>query len=137
MKRKATAVWNGTIKEGKGTLSTQSETLNNTQYSFKSRFESGTGTNPEELIAAAHSGCFTMQLSAFLTEENFNPEKLETSCEVTFEDGTVTKSHLILDARVDGIDQDKFDTLVNRAKENCPISKLLKTEISVEYTLNK
>lgn len=137
MKRKATAVWNGTIKEGKGTLSTQSGTLSNTQYSFKSRFESGTGTNPEELIAAAHSGCFAMQLSAFLTEENFDPKKLETSCEVTFENGTVTKSHLILDANVEGIDEDKFDTLVNKAKVNCPISKLLKTEISVEYTLNK
>lgn len=137
MKRKATAVWNGTIKDGKGTLSTQSGTLKDTQYSFKSRFESGTGTNPEELIAAAHSGCFAMQLSAFLTEENFDPEKLETSCEVTFDNGTVTKSHLILDAKIKNIDQDKFDSLVKKAKENCPISKLLKTEISVEASLNK
>ncbi len=137
MKRKATAVWNGTIKEGNGTLSTQSGTLEDVQYSFKSRFESGTGTNPEELIAAAHSGCFAMQLSAFLTEENFNPEKLETKCEVTFEDGTVTKSHLILDAKIKDIDQDKFDALVKKAKENYPISKLLKTEISVEASLNK
>lgn len=137
MKRKATAVWNGTIKEGKGTISTQSGTLKDTQYSFKSRFESGTGTNPEELIAAAHSGCFAMQLSAFLTEENFNPEKLEAQCEVTLEDGTVTKSHLILEAKVKDIDQDKFDALVKKAKENCPISKLLNTEISVEATLNQ
>lgn len=137
MKRKATAVWNGTIKEGKGTISTQSGTLKDTQYSFKSRFESGTGTNPEELIAAAHSGCFVMQLSAFLTEENFNPEKLEAQCEVTLEDGTVTKSHLILEAKVKDIDQDKFDALVKKAKENCPISKLLNTEISVEATLNQ
>lgn len=137
MKRKATAVWNGTIKEGKGTLSTQSEILMDTQYSFKSRFESGTGTNPEELIAAAHAGCFSMQLSAFLTEENFDPEKLETACEVTFEDGTVKKSHLILTAKIAKIEQNKFDALVKKAKENCPISKLLNTEISVESTLNK
>lgn len=137
MKRKATAVWNRTINEGNGTLSTQSGTLKDTQYSFKSRFESGTGTNPEELIAAAHSGCFTMQLSAFLSEENFKPEKLETKCEVTFEDGAVTKSHLMLEAKVANIDQDKFDALVKKAKENCPISKLLKTEISVEASLNK
>jgi osmotically inducible protein OsmC len=137
MKRKATAVWNGTIKDGNGTLSTQSGTLKDTQYSFKSRFESGTGTNPEELIAAAHSGCFTMQLSAFLTEENFKPKKLETTCEVTFEDGSVTKSHLILNAKVKDIDRDKFDALVKKAEENCPISKLLKTDISVEASLNK
>lgn len=137
MKRNATAVWSGTIKEGNGTLSTQSGTLKDTQYSFKSRFESGTGTNPEELIAAAHSGCFAMQLSAFLTEENYKPEKLQAKCEVTLEDGTVTKSHLILDATISNIEQDKFDALVNKAKENCPISKLLKTDISVEASLNK
>ena len=135
MKRKATAVWNGTIKDGNGTLSTQSGTLKDTQYSFKSRFESGNGTNPEELIAAAHAGCFTMQLSAFLTEENLNPEKLETKCEVSLEDGTVTKSHLILEAKINGIDKDKFDALVKKAKEKCPISKLLNTDISVEASL--
>lgn len=137
MKRKATAVWNGTIKEGNGTLSTPSGVLKDTQYSFKSRFESGTGTNPEELIAAAHSGCFAMQLSAFLTEEEFKPEKLENECQVTFEDGAVTKSHLVLKARISNINQDKFDELVKKAKENCPISKLLKTDISVEATLNE
>lgn len=137
MKRKATAVWNGTIKDGNGTLNTQSGILKDTQYSFKSRFESGSGTNPEELIAAAHSGCFAMQLSAFLTEENFQPEKLEANCEVTFEDGTVTKSHLNLQARIQKIDKSKFDELVNKAKENCPISKLLNTEITVEASLNE
>lgn len=137
MKRKATAIWNGTIKEGNGTLSTQSGTLNETQYSFKSRFENGTGTNPEELVAAAHSGCFAMQLSAFLTEEDFKPEKLEANCEVTFEDGTVKKSHLTLKAKVPNIEKEKFDQLVNKAKENCPISKLLNTEISVEASLNE
>ena len=137
MKRKATAIWNGTIKEGNGTLSTQSGTLKETQYSFKSRFESGTGTNPEELVAAAHAGCFAMQLSAFLTEENYKPDKLETSGEVTFEDGTIKRSHLVLKAKVPNIEKEKFDQLVTKAKENCPISKLLKTDISVEATLNE
>lgn len=137
MKRKATAVWNGSIKEGNGTLSTQSGVLKDTQYSFKSRFESGTGTNPEELVAAAHSGCFAMQLSAFLTEEEFKPEKLEAECQVTFENGKVTRSHLVLQARISNIEQAKFDELVKKAKENCPISKLLNTDISVEATLNE
>ena len=136
MIRKATAVWNGSLKEGNGTLSSDSGVLKNTQYSFKSRFESGTGTNPEELIAAAHSGCFTMQLSAYLTEENFTPERLETTCEITFEDGSVTKSHLVLKATVPNIDKGKFDALVKKAKESCPISRLLKTEITAEATLN-
>lgn len=137
MKRKATAIWNGTIKEGKGHLTTQSGTLQETQYSFKSRFESGTGTNPEELIAAAHSGCFAMQLSAFLTEEGYEPETLEATGEVSLEDGAITKSHLILKARVQDIEQAKFDELVNKAKENCPVSKLLDTKISVEAKLNE
>lgn len=137
MIRKATAVWNGTIKEGKGTISTESGVLKNAQYSFKTRFEDGIGTNPEELIGAAHSGCFTMQLSAYLTEENFSPEKLETTCEITFEDGAVTKSHLILKATVPKIEKNEFDALVKKAKENCPLSKLLKAEITAEATLNQ
>jgi lipoyl-dependent peroxiredoxin len=136
MKRKATAIWKGSIKEGNGNLTTQSGTLKETQYSFKSRFESGTGTNPEELIAAAHAGCFAMQLSAFLTEEGYEPEKLEATGEVSLEDGTITKSHLVLKASVKNIEQTKFDELVNKAKDNCPVSKLLDTKISVEATLN-
>lgn len=136
MIRKAKAVWNGSLKEGNGTLSSDSGVLKDTQYSFKSRFESGTGTNPEELVAAAHSGCFTMQLSAYLTEANFTPEKLETTCEITFEDGTVTKSHMILKATVPNIDKDKFDAIVKKAKETCPISRLLNTEITADATLN-
>ena len=136
MKRKATAVWNGSIKEGKGHLSTQSGVLDKSQYSFKTRFEDGKGTNPEELIGAAHAGCFTMQLSANLTEEEFNPVELETKAEITFEDGTVKRSHLILRAKIPGISQDKFDELVKHAKENCPISKLLKAEITLESSLN-
>ncbi len=136
MKRKATAVWNGTVKEGKGYLSTQSGVLDKNQYSFKTRFEDGKGTNPEELIGAAHAGCFTMQLSANLSEKDFNPVELETKAEVSLEDGSVTKSHLTLSAKVPGISQEKFDELVKHAKENCPISKLLKTEITVSSTLN-
>ena len=136
MKRNATAVWNGTIKEGKGNLTTQSGVLKKTPYSFKMRFEDEPGTNPEELIGAAHAGCFTMQLSANLSKEDFNPVELETKCEITFEDGTVKKSHITLEAKVPGISQEKFDELVKHAKENCPISKLLKAEITLDSTLN-
>ena len=136
MKRKGSAIWKGSLKEGSGTVSTQSGVLENTQYSFKSRFESGKGTNPEELIGAAHSGCFSMQLSAFLTEEGFTPDKLETTSEITLEDGTVTKSHLTLKANVPDIDEDKFKELADKAKKNCPISKLLNADISLDYELN-
>ena len=136
MKRTATAVWNGSGKEGKGHLSTQSTVLSKTQYSFSSRFEEGIGTNPEELIAAAHAGCFTMKLSFNLGGAGFTPESLETKCEIKFEDGAVVSSHLILKAVVDGIEADKFAELVADAEKNCPISQLLKTAISVEYTLN-
>ena len=135
MIRKGTAVWNGTLKDGKGTVSTQSGILNDAQYSFKTRFENGIGTNPEELIGAAHAGCFTMQLSANLTKAGFTPGKLETTSEITFEDGTVTKSHLILTAKVPDIDEAKFTELVEDAKKNCPISKLLHTEITLSATL--
>jgi osmotically inducible protein OsmC len=136
MKRKATAVWNGTGKEGKGHLTTQSTVLNKTQYSFGSRFEEGIGTNPEELIGAAHAGCFTMKLSFNLTEAGFPPEELQTEAQITFEDGAVTKSHLVLKATVADITEAKFAELVKDAELNCPISKLLNTAISVEFTLN-
>lgn len=136
MKRKATAVWTGTIKEGKGHLSTQSEVLQQTPYSFTTRFEDEKGTNPEELIGAAHAGCFTMQLSANLSKDGFSPATLETECTITFEDGSVTRSHLVLKAKVPGISQEKFEEQVNDAKENCPISKLLNTEITLEHSLN-
>lgn len=135
MIRKATAVWNGSGKEGKGHLTTDSQTLNQTQYSFVSRFESGTGTNPEELIAAAHAGCFTMKLSFVLGAAGFTPDSLETACEITFENGAVTKSHLILKASVPGIENAKFQECVKEAETNCPISKLLNTAISSEATL--
>ncbi len=136
MIRKATAVWQGSGKEGKGHLTTASSALEKTQYSFSSRFENEVGTNPEELIAAAHAGCFAMKLSFNLSGENFPPKELEVTCNITFEEGTLKKSHLVLKAQVDGISEEKFAELVDEAKKNCPVSRVLNTEISVEYTLN-
>lgn len=135
MIRHASAVWNGSGKEGNGNLTTQSTTLNKTQYSFNSRFAEGVGTNPEELVAAAHAGCFTMKLSFVIGEAGFTPETLETKCELTFENGAITKSHLIVTAKVSGIDNDAFQAAVKNAEANCPISKLLNTAISSEATL--
>ncbi|MBS7786834.1 OsmC family protein [Flavobacterium sp. CYK-55] len=136
MKRKATAVWNGSGKDGKGHLTTQSTVLNQTQYSFGSRFESGVGTNPEELIGAAHAGCFSMKLAFNLQAAGFTATELKTDCEIVFEDGSIVASNLNLTAQVDGIDSAKFEELVKDAEANCPISKLLKTKISVQYQLN-
>ena len=135
MIRNATAVWNGSGKEGNGTLTTASTVLNKTQYSFNSRFAEGVGTNPEELVAAAHAGCFTMKLSFVLGEAGFTPENLETKCEITFENGAVTKSHLIVKGTVPGISKEKFDECVKDAEKNCPISKLLNTTIISEASL--
>lgn len=135
MIRNATAVWQGSGKEGTGHLTTQSNVLSQTQYSFNTRFAEGIGTNPEELIAAAHSGCFTMKLSFVLNEKGFTADKLETKCQITFENGAVTKSHLIVEASVPGISDEQFQEAVKDAEENCPISKLLDTEISSEAKL--
>ncbi|MEO5943502.1 MAG: OsmC family protein [Ferruginibacter sp.] len=135
MKRHATAVWEGTGKEGKGHLSTQSTTLDKTQYSYSSRFENGVGTNPEELVAAAHAGCFNMKLSFVLNAAGFTPESLETRCDITLGDGAITESHLSLKAKVPGITQEQFDTAVADAKANCPISKLLNTNVTHEAVL--
>lgn len=135
MKRNATAVWNGSLKEGTGKLTTQSTTLNETQYSFKSRFEEGVGTNPEELIAAAHSGCFTMQLSAYITEAGFEIESIETKCDIDLMDGTITTSHLTINAKIDAITEDVFQQLVTKAEKNCPVSKVLNAAISTTATL--
>lgn len=137
MKRKATAVWNGTGKDGNGSLTTQSTVLNKTQYSFNSRFAEGVGTNPEELIAAAHAGCFTMKLSFVLSEAGYTPEKLTTDCIITFENGVITESHLILKASVSEIDQKIFEECVKDAEINCPVSKLLNTSITIEASLEK
>jgi osmotically inducible protein OsmC len=135
MIRHATAVWNGSGKEGNGNLSTQSGVLSETQYSFNTRFADGIGTNPEELVAAAHAGCFTMKLSFVLNEKGFTADRLETRCDITFENGAVTKSHLVVTASVPGISEDQFGEAVKDAEANCPISKLLNTEISSEAKL--
>ena len=137
MKRKASAVWQGTGKDGSGHLTTQSGVLDKTQYSFSSRFEQGIGTNPEELIAAAHAGCFTMKLAFNIQAAELVAQELDTSCEITLGDGAVTSSKLHLKAKVNGISEEKFEELVRDAEANCPISKLLDTEISVDYTLNQ
>ncbi|UJF29939.1 OsmC family protein [Kaistella sp. 97-N-M2] len=138
MKRNATAIWQGSGKDGKGNLTTQSTTLNQTQYSYNSRFEEGVGTNPEELIAAAHAGCFTMALSFNIDKAGFKAENLETKCVINLDpkEGKITESVLTLNATVPGLSNEKFDELVADAEKNCPISKLLNTEIRVEATLN-
>ncbi len=136
MIRNATAVWNGSGKEGSGNLTTQSTVLNKTQYSFKSRFEQGVGTNPEELVAAAHAGCFTMKLSFVLNEAGFTADEIETKCEITLDNGAITKSHLTVKAKVPELTKEKFDEYAKDAKENCPISKLLNTDITLEASLS-
>lgn len=135
MKRNATAVWTGSLKEGAGKITTQSNVLNNTQYSFKTRFEDGNGTNPEELVAAAHAGCFTMQLTAYINEAGFNVVSIETKCDIDFQNGSIVGSHLSLTAKVDSIATDEFQLLVTKAERNCPISKLLNTAITSSATL--
>jgi len=137
MKRNATAIWNGTGKDGKGVLSSQSGVLNQSQYSYKSRFEEGIGTNPEELIAAAHAGCFSMKLSFNISAENLVPEEINTKAIVNLnaEKGEIDEIRLELKARVPGLSKEKFDALVADAKENCPVSKLLKAQITVDAQL--
>ncbi|HXM24448.1 MAG TPA: OsmC family protein [Chthoniobacterales bacterium] len=139
MKRTASAVWQGDLKKGQGTLSTQSGVLNKTQYSFATRFENGIGTNPEELIAAAHAGCFTMALSAFLGNAGFTPEELLTRATLTLEqvegNWTITAIHLDLSGRVPGIDAAKFDEIADQAKAGCPVSRVLKADITLTKKL--
>lgn len=136
IKRKSTAVWNGSGKDGQGHLTSQSGVLQQTQYGFQSRFAEGIGTNPEELVAAAHAGCFSMKLAFNLQAENIIPTSLQTTCEIVFENGAIIESNLVLSAQVEGIEAAKFDELVKNAEANCPISKLLNCKISVQYTLN-
>ncbi len=140
MDRSASAVWHGGLKDGKGTISTQSGVLKDSQYSFSTRFENGVGTNPEELIAAAHAGCFTMALSAQLTSAESKPDEINTTAVVTMEktdDGpTVTKIHLTTRAKVPNMEKERFDELAKKAKEGCPISRLLKAaEITLDAQL--
>jgi osmotically inducible protein OsmC len=136
-RRTATAVWNGSGKDGKGIVSTQSTTVNKAQYSYKSRFEEGVGTNPEELIAAAHAGCFSMKLSFVLGGAGFEPESIETTATVDLDNGVIKSSHLDVKAKVPGIDEQKFQECANDAKENCPVSKALNITISMEATLQQ
>jgi osmotically inducible protein OsmC len=139
MIRKASAVWQGDLKSGKGTMTAPSGVMTNAAYSFATRFEDKPGTNPEELIAAAHAGCFSMAFSAELSKAGMTPDRVETTAAVTLEtvDGkpTVTRSHLTVKAKVPGADRAKFLEVANGAKAGCPISRLLKAEISMEATL--
>mgnify|MGYP004709399759 CR=1 FL=1 len=135
MRRKATALWNGNLKEGKGNLSTDSTVLDHTQYSFSTRFEDGVGTNPEELLAAAHAGCFTMQLSAFITEAGFVPDELKTVATIVFENGAIVRSELEMTAKVPSIEESEFQALAEKAKENCPVSKAFSFEKTLKATL--
>jgi osmotically inducible protein OsmC len=139
MKRTASAVWLGNLKQGSGTVSTGNGALKNTPYSFSSRFENGAGTNPEELIAAAHAGCFTMATSASLGRAGLTPEKLSTEATLTLEQvqgsWTITTIHLQLTGRVPGISHEKFAEIAADAKANCPVSRLLKAEIMLDVKL--
>lgn len=135
MIRTASAHWEGSGKEGKGTLSTQSTVLNNTQYSFNSRFADGIGTNPEELVGAAHAGCFSMKLTFVIGEAGFTASSIDTKANVTFENGAVTKIHLEVKADVPEMSAEQFAEAAKNAKENCPISKLLNAEITMDATL--
>jgi len=139
MQRKANAVWQGGLKDGKGSISTDSGVLKQTQYSFSTRFENGIGTNPEELLAAAHAGCFAMALSNELVKADMKADKLEVTCTISLEQSnggfSITKSHLDLIAHIPGADKAKFDAAVSAAKSGCPVSKLYKAEISLTSKL--
>ena len=138
MSKYANAEWQGTGKDGKGTISTETKVLNQSPFTFATRFgDAKDGTNPEELIAAAHAGCFSMKLSFILNEAGFTPDKIETKCDISFADGAISKSHLTVNAKVPGISKEKFEECAKNAKENCPISKSLNTniEISMEASL--
>ncbi len=140
MKRTASAVWSGSLKTGKGSLTAPGGALRNTEYSFGSRFESGAGTNPEELVAAAHAGCFAMAFSAMLGAENLTPERVEVTAEVSLDNvppagWTVTASHLVMKAKIPGIDPAKFQEVAAKAKAGCPISRLLNATITLDAAL--
>ncbi|RAV97930.1 OsmC family protein [Pseudochryseolinea flava] len=133
--RKANAKWSGSGKDGLGNLTTDSTVLNQTQYSYKTRFESGVGTNPEELIAAAHAGCFTMQLAFLLDAAGYSGQQLETEAKVIFEDGNITQVQLTLTGKADNIDLSTFQEIAQNAKRLCPISKALNAMITLEIAL--
>lgn len=135
MKRKGFAIWKGSGKEGSGTVSTETKVVDNASYTYASRFESGEGTNPEELIGAAHAGCYSMKLSFVLGSKGFTPDEIRTECAVTIESGTITNSDLTVTAKVPGISKEEFQTLAEEAKNTCPVSKVLNAKISLTATL--
>jgi osmotically inducible protein OsmC len=139
MKRKASAVWKGGLRDGKGTISTDSGVLSDTQYSFSTRFEQGVGTNPEELIAAAHAGCFSMALSGQLGDAGMTAESIRTTASVTLDKTeagfTITAVHLEVTAKIPGADQQAFETAANNAKAGCPVSKVLNARITMDARL--
>ncbi len=139
MIKKASAIWQGGFKEGGGTISTETGVLKDAPYGYRSRFESGPGTNPEELIGAAHAGCFSMALSLLLGQAGITPDKIETHAAVTLDkvgDGyEITASHLTVSARIPGADPAKFNEIANQAKAGCPVSKLLKAKITMDASL--
>lgn len=139
MKKTASAIWQGGLKDGKGQISTESGVLNQAPYGFNTRFEGQPGTNPEELIGAAHAGCFSMALSMILGEAGLTPERIDTKAEVTLDkqpDGfAITAVHLILKAKVPGASEEQFKELANKAKSGCPVSKVLNANISLDATL--
>ena len=139
MDRSAKAQWKGDLKSGTGIMSTSSGVLSNAQYSFKTRFEQGQGTNPEELLAAAHAGCFSMALSHVLDQQGLKAESIETTCTITLDrdgDGfAIKKSHLQMTAKVPGASEEAFQKAAQDAKENCPVSKLYKTDITLDAKL--
>ncbi len=134
----ANAVWNGSVKEGSGKISTKSQVLDNTQYSFKTRFEDGKGTNPDELLGASHAGCFAMALSLILGEHNYTPDEIKAQAEISMdpEKLEIVQSHLTLQAKVPNITEEEFMKIANAAKDNCPISKVLNCKITLDATLN-
>lgn len=136
MKRNATAHWRGTGKDGKGLLDTQSKVLDGTPYSYHTRFEEGKGTNPEELIAAAHAGCFTMQLAFNMEKAGHTADEIETRCTITLEEGTITQSFLEVRAKAAGLQDQAFQELVSHAEKNCPVSKVLNAKIQVTARLD-
>lgn len=135
IKRTSNAHWEGTGKEGKGNLTTASKVLDQTAYSFLTRFEDEKGTNPEELLAAAHAGCFTMKLAFVLQAANFVPNSLDTRCTIVMDNGSITESQLHVVASIDQISDEEFASFVKEAEENCPVSKLFKAEITASYEL--
>lgn len=138
-KHNASAVWSGSIKEGNGNISTKSKILDNSNYSFATRFGDAAGTNPDELLAASHAGCFAMATSLMLGQAGFTPETLDANAEVTMNPETLTieSSHLTLKAKVPGITNEKFQEIANNAKENCPISKVMNCEITLNASLEQ